>query len=355
MSIQKTMLGVAVVVLAVVGVLFVVRLFSGNEDTWLCQNGQWVKHGNPSAAMPSTGCGESADQLNGTGLANPASVNCEEKGGRVDIRTDSTGGQYGVCVFDGGKECEEWAMFRGECPVGGLPAKETSLTKPASGDLTMSPLEVEGTMPGNWYFEAVAGVEILDANGKILGTAQAQAQTDWMTTGTVNFKSTVPFVYPSTATGTLVLNNDNPSGLPENSRSESYPIIFGTKVKVYFSNSEKNPGALDCSKVFAVERIVPKTQDIARAALGELLKGASENDKSEKYFTSINDGVVIQKLTIANGTARVDFDKAIEYQLGGSCRVSAIRAQIEETLKQFPTVKEVVISVDGRTDDILQP
>jgi len=35
--------------------------------------------------------------------------------------------------------------------------------------------------------------------------------------------------------------------------------------------------------------------------------------------------------------------------------VTAIRAQITETLKQFPTVENVVISIDGRTEDILQP
>jgi spore germination protein GerM len=56
-----------------------------------------------------------------------------------------------------------------------------------------------------------------------------------------------------------------------------------------------------------------------------------------------------------NGIAKVDFDKQIEYQLGGSCRVSALRSQIEETLKQFPTVHKVIISVDGRIDDALQP
>lgn len=63
----------------------------------------------------------------------------------------------------------------------------------------------------------------------------------------------------------------------------------------------------------------------------------------------------IQKLTIENNVARVDFDKQLEYQVGGSCRVAAIRAQITQTLKQFPTVKEVIISIDGRTEDILQP
>ncbi|MCX6797037.1 MAG: DUF2178 domain-containing protein [Candidatus Doudnabacteria bacterium] len=31
------------------------RLFSG-EDTWICRNGQWIKHGVPSAPMPTKPC-----------------------------------------------------------------------------------------------------------------------------------------------------------------------------------------------------------------------------------------------------------------------------------------------------------
>jgi putative hemolysin len=54
----------------------------------------------------------------GAGLPNPAAVNCEEKGGKVDIRTDANGGQYGVCMFQDGSECDEWAFFRGECQPG---------------------------------------------------------------------------------------------------------------------------------------------------------------------------------------------------------------------------------------------
>jgi len=45
----------------------------------------------------------------------------------------------------------------------------------------------------------------------------------------------------------------------------------------------------------------------------------------------------------------------LEFQVGGSCRVAAISAQIMETLKQFPTVKDVIISINSRTEDILQP
>ena len=51
------------------------------------------------------------------GMANPASVYCEEQGGALEIRTTDAG-EYGVCVFPDGSECEEWAFFRGECHPG---------------------------------------------------------------------------------------------------------------------------------------------------------------------------------------------------------------------------------------------
>ncbi len=126
------------------------------------------------------------------------------------------------------------------------------------------------------------------------------------------------------------------------------------KVKVYFNNDRLDP-EYSCNKVFPVEREIAKTQAVAGAALEELLKGATDADKEQGFFTSINPGVKIQKLTIENKTAKVDFDKQLEFQVGGSCRVAAIRAQITQTLKQFPTVDNVIISIDGRTEDILQP
>lgn len=58
-------------------------------------------------------------QTENTGLANPASVNCSKQGGQIVIQTKPDGGQYGLCFFDDNRACEEWAMLRGECPVGG--------------------------------------------------------------------------------------------------------------------------------------------------------------------------------------------------------------------------------------------
>ena len=62
------------------------------------------------------GSGEPTDER--PGLANPASVYCEEQGGTLQMR-QGDGGTYGVCVFEDATECEEWAYFRGECEPGG--------------------------------------------------------------------------------------------------------------------------------------------------------------------------------------------------------------------------------------------
>jgi putative hemolysin len=62
-------------------------------------------------------------------LANPASQNCAKKGGKLTVEKNPKGGQYGVCVFADGLQCEEWAMLRGQCRTGGV--KITGYRTPA--------------------------------------------------------------------------------------------------------------------------------------------------------------------------------------------------------------------------------
>jgi spore germination protein GerM len=126
-------------------------------------------------------------------------------------------------------------------------------------------------------------------------------------------------------------------------------------VKAYFGNSNLNPGAMDCAAVYPVDREVAKTPQVGRAAILELLKGPRQDEKNGGYYTSLNEGVKLNSLSIKDGVARVDFGAKMEEGMGGSCRVAAVRSQVTKTLMQFPTVKSVVISVDGRTEDILQP
>lgn len=53
-------------------------------------------------------------------LANPASQNCIVTGGRLQFELAGNGAEYGVCVFEDNRQCEEWALYREECPLGGV-------------------------------------------------------------------------------------------------------------------------------------------------------------------------------------------------------------------------------------------
>ncbi len=138
-------------------------------------------------------------------------------------------------------------------------------------------------------------------------------------------------------------------------QSTPIPTSVGTTtVKVYFNSSVLDPETT-CEKVFPVTRTIPLTQAVGTAAIGELLKGPTAAEAAHGYSTAIPDGVQLQSLTITDGVARADFNETLERSIGGSCRVGLIRHQITETLKQFSSVSSVVISIDGRTEDILQP
>lgn len=53
-------------------------------------------------------------------LPNPASVNCVQRGGTRLVERTPAGDEYSVCTFPENRQCEEWALFRSECPVGGI-------------------------------------------------------------------------------------------------------------------------------------------------------------------------------------------------------------------------------------------
>ncbi len=79
----------------------------------------------PLATAPSSGQPPVVPAVNNTGqpgtgsaqMANPASVNCINKGGKLYIVKDASGGEIGMCDFGNGTVCEEWAFMRGSCPA----------------------------------------------------------------------------------------------------------------------------------------------------------------------------------------------------------------------------------------------
>jgi spore germination protein GerM len=126
-------------------------------------------------------------------------------------------------------------------------------------------------------------------------------------------------------------------------------------IKVFFGNHRNDPQSLYCERAYPALREVTKTVASARAALTELLAGPTETERAQGFFTALNSGVALQSLMIKDGVATVDFSSRLGEGVGGSCLVTAIRAQIGETLKQFSTVDSVVIAINGRSEDVLQP
>ena len=155
------------------------------------------------------------------------------------------------------------------------------VTAPSSNAVVASPLTIEGQARGTWYFEASFPIRLLDANGKELGVAIAQAQGEWMTEAFVPFKTQLIFSSPTTETGTLVFQKDNPSGLPEYEDELRIPVQFSSdqqSVILYYYNPEKDKdaqGNILCSYqgLVAVERSIPQTGTPIQDTIRLLLMG----------------------------------------------------------------------------------
>ncbi len=189
--IKKSLIILGIVVIAVVVFVVSARLLTG-EDVWICQNGQWVKHGNPSSTIPTTGCGE------------PQNVFTTVKGNSDIIK----------------------------------------IMKPLAGESIYSPLRIEGEARGTWYFEASFSIKLLDDKGNEIASGIAQAQSDWMTENFVPFITTIQFAVATSTNGTLVFVKDNPSDLPEN--SDELRIL----VKIPYPFEDTGPDAITVKAFF---------------------------------------------------------------------------------------------------------
>ncbi len=100
------------------------------------------------------------------------------------------------------------------------------IDNPRPNQLIESPLEISGEARGYWFFEADFPVKLFDGNGKEIGLAIAQTFSPWMTEDFVPFEAILEFEVPATNRGELILEKDNPSGLPEHSDQLRVPVKF---------------------------------------------------------------------------------------------------------------------------------
>lgn len=100
------------------------------------------------------------------------------------------------------------------------------VTTPVPGAMVPGTFTVTGKAVGGWYFEASFPYEVQNANGVKIAEGPVQAQGEWMTPEFVPFTFQIKLPASYKGKATLILHNDNPSGLPENAASVSIPITI---------------------------------------------------------------------------------------------------------------------------------
>ena len=100
------------------------------------------------------------------------------------------------------------------------------LSNPRPNQIIENPLFIKGEARGLWFFEASFPIKLFDENNFLLGITVAQALGNWMTEDFVQFSATLPLAVSSTKKGVLILEKDNPSGLPENADELRVPVDF---------------------------------------------------------------------------------------------------------------------------------
>ena len=100
-------------------------------------------------------------------------------------------------------------------------------------------------------------------------------------------------------------------------------------------------------KIGVAHRTITATQQVATAAMTELLAGPTASDSAAGLTTAIPSGTLLLGINIAGGTATVDLTGAFAGG-GGSLSMTARLAEVTYTLTQFPTITGVDFRLDGK-------
>lgn len=104
-------------------------------------------------------------------------------------------------------------------------APSVVISTPAPGARVTSPLVVEGTAPGDWYFEAQFVGQLRAADGAVLAEAPARAQEDWMTEAPVSYRAEFTFSVTQDTPATIVLQEDMPAD-NAHPREVTIPVVL---------------------------------------------------------------------------------------------------------------------------------
>jgi hypothetical protein len=121
-------------------------------------------------------------------------------------------------------------------------------------------------------------------------------------------------------------------------------------VRVYFH--ERAPGPeTDPRRVVPVSRTVPRSPKVATAALTQLLGGPTARERTAGYwsFFSAETAGMLRSVRVTGGTALADFRdfRRLLPNATSSYGSAALLAELDATLKQFPTVRRTLYAFNG--------
>lgn len=230
------------------------------------------------------------------------------------------------------------------------------LDSPRPNTQVSSPLTIKGKARGTWFFEASFPIKLIDDQGIVIGNAIATAQGEWMTEDFVPFTASLSFTPTKSIKGKLILQKDNPSGLPENDNSLEIPLLLtsGSEVSLYYYSKQLDPNG-DCTQeaIVPVKRSLNKTQTPIQDAIRMLIKGdLTSNELATGLTTEFPlEGFELKAANLKDGDLTLEFIDPKMKTSGGSCRVNLLWSQIEKTATQFPEVK----TVNFVPKDLFQP
>ncbi|MBL8542545.1 MAG: hypothetical protein JNJ63_01940 [Hyphomonadaceae bacterium] len=121
--------------------------------------------------------------------------------------------------------CSRPAETTSQTPAAEEASVTLAVSMPAAGARVTSPLRVEGTAPGDWFFEAVFPLELRGADNALIAEAPARAQAQWMTERPVPFVGELQFQVSQETQAVLVLQEDMP-GDEAHPREVRVPVVL---------------------------------------------------------------------------------------------------------------------------------
>lgn len=155
-----------------------------------------------------------------------------------------------------------------------------------------------------------------------------------------------------TATGTLrVFESSAKDGSPIHEVNVPVQLVTRTILVSFFYTDRNAAVGGECTRVKETVVEIPYSAKPIEATLRAFLSYATTAEKASPGKD------VLKSVVLKNGVLTLTMTSEFGSLVGGgSCKVGAVRAELEAVAKQFPSVKSVVIQEEGKTpEETLQP